>query len=250
MPADGATLRYIVYDLLRDFKQRYSEAEISEYQLTYWVIVHADRLRKQHIQKIDSGEYIHVFELAITQDSITNYFRRFITLPDRIYDLDLDKGIAFITLSQAYPADPTFTTLTFSRTTPAAARRLYFRTEETPSITNPYFYRLNDKAYFLGIDSLTLPRMAEVGLYNTLDPTDLTLNIDQPFDFPQDLIPVLKRQVLDLGMFLLNVPKDVLNDGVDNQGEVPQKKFIGVNDMGEQGSQYRPNQRGYNSEQY
>jgi hypothetical protein len=231
---DGATLRYVVFDILEDFKQAYSQADVSEYQLTYWVLIHADRLKKQHIQKIDSGEYLAIYpNVSVSQDSNGN---KYITLPARIYDFDLDKGVSFITYDQRSGDDhPVFTNITFGRTTPAKAKRLSMRPQESPSPDNPYFYRVGDKLYFLGLSDVSVPTV-EVGIYQTLNPADLSLDIDQPFDFPQDLIPILKRQVLDLGLFALNVPSDLKNDGVSEQGELPQKKFISVNDLNEQTS--------------
>lgn len=228
MAVDGATLRYIVFDLLRDFKQVLPDAEISEYQMTYWVIIYADRLKKLHIQKIDSGEYIHVFDVSVSTDGNS---RKYIELPGRVYDFDLDKGIAFVAYDQD-GALPGFSSITFNRTTAAEAKRLYWRYEETPDEDNPYFYRINDDLFFLGVESTTMSTV-EVGLYTTLDPTDLSLDIDQPFDFPQDLIPILKRQVMDMGQWVKNVPKDYLNDGANITDETPQKKFISVNDLNE-----------------
>ena len=238
MARPGATLRYIVYDLLHDFKQLFADADITPYQITYWTLIHADRLKKQHIQKIDSGEYIHEFSVSI---QLSSAFGKYIELPARIYDYDLDKGVAYINLVASEPLPgvdqkPGYITTTFSRTTAASSRVTYFREEEIPSLTNPYFYRVNDNLRFLGLDDLVLPRSVNIGLYSTLDPTDLTLDIDQSFDFPQDLIPVLKRQVLDLGMFVMNVPKDLINDGVDMREAVPQKKFISVNDLNQEQS--------------
>lgn len=239
MAVEGVTLRYIVYDILRDLKQRFSGAEISEYQLTYWVLVHADRLRKKHIEKIDSGEYVHVFQVPVVYDSLN---RKSIPLPERIYDYDLDKGVAFIShaSSESTPGQDTpggFVSITFSRTTPGAAKMTYWREEELPSFSNPYFYRLNDSLVFLGLETTSLPINVEIGIYSTLNPTDLSLDIDQPFSFPQDLVPVLKRQVLDLGIWTTMVPKDMLADGSNIQGETPQKKFISVNDVSQQEEQ-------------
>ena len=84
MAVDGATLRYILYDILRDFKQRYDDADISEYQLVYWILIHANRLRKLHIEKRDSGEYLTLFDVAISTDADG---RKYITLPASIYDI-------------------------------------------------------------------------------------------------------------------------------------------------------------------
>ena len=53
--AGGATLRMVVYDILRDLKQVFPDANITPFQVTYWVMVHADKLKKQHVQKRDTG---------------------------------------------------------------------------------------------------------------------------------------------------------------------------------------------------
>lgn len=228
MAVDGINLRYIVYDLLRDFKQLYSQADISEYQLTFWVLIHADRLRKQHIEKRSSGEYLAIFDVSV---SSTTAGRQYITLPGRIYDFNDDKGIDFITYAQrSLDPQPIFKSITFGRTTPSEAKRLSYREEEAPSPECPYFYRIGNYIYFLGVENVPLDEV-EVGLFTTLNPTDVNLSLDQAFDFPADLVPLLKRQVLDLGIWALNVPKDLINDGADTPQEMPQKKFVGVNDL-------------------
>jgi len=234
MAVNGVTYRYVVYDILRDFKQRYSQAEISEYQLLYWILIHADRLRKLHIEKRDSGEYIGIFDVAVSIDSNN---RKYITLPSRVYDFNEDRGIAFISYEQrSTDAIPIFSQVTFGRTTPAISKRLQYREEEVPSPDNPYFYRVGDVLPFLGVEDVPM-EYVEVGLYTTLNPTDLTLSLDDYFDFPQDLLPLLKRQVLDLGLWALNVPKDMINDGADSRAPVQQKKFVSVNDINEQQQQ-------------
>ena len=108
-----------------------------------------------------------------------------------------------------------------------------YREEEEPSSTNPYFYRIGNKIPFLGVEDVPITTV-EVGLFTSIDVTDVNLDIDQAFDFPNDLIPVLKRQVLDMGIWVLNVPSDLRNDGADTQPEVPQKKFVSINDINEQ----------------
>ena len=51
----------------------------------------------------------------------------------------------------------------FTRTSPTKMQRLYFRDEETPSPDNPYFYRLNDRIYLLGVEQINITEV-EVGL--------------------------------------------------------------------------------------
>lgn len=228
MAVAGVTLRYILYDILRDLKQRYAAADISEYQVVYWILIHADRLRKLHIEKRDSGEYIAIFEPSVLVDSNN---RKYIAMPARVYDFNEDRGVAFISYDQrTLDALPGFANKVFGRTTPGKAARLGYREEEKPSPTNPYFYRVGDNLFFLGVEDVAMTSV-EVGVYSALNPTDTSLDIDQPFDFPQDLVPQLKRQVLDLGMFLLNVPKDLKNDGIDTPNVVPQKKFVSVSEF-------------------
>jgi len=62
----------------------------------------------------------------------------------------------------------------------------------------------------------------------------VSLDIDQPFEFPQELLPVLKRQILDLGRFILQIPNDLINDGTGLQSkQIPTQKLISVNEQPE-----------------
>jgi len=221
MAVSGVTLRFVLYDILRDMRQRYAQADISEYQVLYWILIHADRLKKQHIEKRRSGEYLSEWEVSLSYTGLPER-RPYIVIPARIYDFDYDRGIHHICFDQGSSDDPGFQTITFSRTTPAAAKRLSWRTEEVPSLTNPYFYRVGNSIYFLGIDESDGIASVETGLFTSFDPTGLNTslndaNLDNYFDFPQDLIPVLKRQVLDLGLFITSLPKDLVNDGSDTR---------------------------------
>jgi hypothetical protein len=227
MTNTAATLRQVVYDLMGDFKQLYADAEFTPYKILYWVLVHADRLRKEHILKIDSGAYTYPFIVNVLVDPING--RNYFELPAAIYDMDGDEGVDYICYDPAIDMDlPTFASNTFNRTTPERAVRLYFRDEETPSPSNPYFYRLNSRIYLLGTEQINLTSL-EVGLKTTLNPNDVDMDIDQPFDFPQDLIPLLKRQVLDLGRFVLQIPRDLTNEGIpiSNKG-MPAQKLVSV----------------------
>lgn len=215
------TLRQVVYDLLTDFKQVHANANIGEYQLAFWVQVHADRLKKLHIQKSDSGAYISSFIVDLHPD--TTYLKEF-DLPDNIYDFDLDRGVAYIATIDALGEDR----IKFTRTSMAKAFRLYYREDETPAYDNPYFYRENNKIKLLGIDDENIEEV-EVGLYTTFNPSDVSVDLDAPWDFPQDLYPILKRQILDLGTWALQVPANKRSDSPGMQ-EMPLKKFLSVDD--------------------
>lgn len=231
------TLRLIVYDLLNKFKQVHVNANISPYQMTYWVLVHADRLKKLHVEKRDSGAYVTPFDVNTeTVDGV----RRF-ELPSNIYDMDRDGGIEYIVYGGDLATDPRYSDVRFTRTTPAKARRLYYHPEEEPSPDNPYFYRLGDYIYLLGEDE-TVSEI-EVGLYMTFSPTDNDLDLDQMFDFPQDLIPILERHILDMGSWAMNVPKNRLNDPIQGSDGVPDKKWTSVDEFRQEDEEEQQRQR-------
>ena len=113
-----------------------------------------------------------------------------------------------------------------------------------PSPANPYFYRSKDTVYFLGVDRISLPNV-EIGLFSTFDPTTPP-DLDEEFNFPQELIPVLQRQVLDIGRFVLQIPMERTNDATLDYGQsqMPRTKLISVNDpalMGQTPQQEQPN---------
>jgi hypothetical protein len=223
----------VVFDLLRMFKQVYDDSDITPYQMAYWVLVHADKLRKQHIEKRDTGEYVSIHDVSVLTDTDD---RKYITLPYRIYDMDLDKAIDFIAYEKQSTKEwPSYVYQTFSRTSMSKAKRLNYRDEEVPSSSNPYFYRSGDTVYLLGVENITLPTV-EVGLMTTLNPADTSLDLDQSFDLPQDLIPVLQRQIMELGLFVLSTPRDLNNDGTgDAEGKVQPKKLTSVNEFRQDG---------------
>jgi hypothetical protein len=54
-------------------------------------------------------------------------------------------------------------------------------------------------------------------------------------DFPDELLIILKRQVLDLGRFTLMLPQERVNDGSDDGARkgVPTNKLVSVNELSE-----------------
>jgi len=223
------TYRYVVYDILNDLKQIYDDAGLTPFKVFYWICIFADRLKKQHIDKISSGAYVSPFTVAITVEPTNG--RNYFILPLTIYDFDKDGGVDYIAYSPNIDLSlPGFSSVTFTRTTPSKAARLYFREEEVPTPSNPYFYRLSDRIYLLGVEQINITEV-EVGLKTTFNPSDITLDIDDEFPFPADLLPLLKRQILDMGRFVLNIPSDKINDGNGFDSKImPTQKLISVND--------------------
>jgi hypothetical protein len=235
-------LRYVVDDIAKDLKQVFDDKIIEKSQIAYWVLLVGNRLKSQHIAKNDSGAYVHAFsgiplEIAVTGSNPNDIpGRKRIVLPEAIYDYDKDGGIQYISYwdEEAVTTDcieaPEFTNRTFIRTTPIETERLYMDKYERPSPRNPYYFRQGEFIYFLGIEKVDV-QTVEIGIFSTFDPlTDIDL--DAKFEFPEELLLILKRQVLDLGRFALKIPEDRKNDGEDttNTDAVSEQKLVSVND--------------------
>ncbi len=237
----GTLLRHIVDDISTDLKQIVDDKLVQSSQVAFWVTMVGNRLKSQHIGKRDTGAFLTVFdEVAVTTTSVSSKNevknRQFIKLPQCIYDYDKDGGIEYISysLEKDMPGcPPAFANTTFTRTTPSLSERIYYNKYEKPSPRNPYFYRVHDHIYFLGIEKVDIQKV-EIGIYTSLDPLT-SVDLDKEFDFPDELIIILKRQVLDLGRFALLMPSDNVNDGTNkiDAGSVPSRKIISVNELDE-----------------
>ena len=84
----------------------------------------------------------------------------------------------------------------------------------------------------------------EVALYSTFNPLT-NCDLDAEFDFPQELLPILQRGVLDLGRFVLQLPAERINDATqDFQGQqIPKTKLVSVNEGKQQQQQQQVQQQ-------
>jgi hypothetical protein len=226
-----ATYRFVANDIRTSLKQMYDDADISLVLVIYWMHVFGDRLKMLHIGKYSSGAFLSRFTaVPVERDDPDPY--PFITLPQRIYDYDKDKGIGYITYDSSISVggEPVLGSVEFQRTYPSALKFLYSREEERPSPDNPYFYRVGDKVYLVGVERVNLLSV-DLGLFTTFDPTIFsspTFSIDNTFDFPEHLLPLLRREILEMGRFVLLIPDNVNNDGSGqvNPGEVPSSRIL------------------------
>lgn len=232
-------LRYVAYDILTDLNETFDDRKVELPQVVYWILIIGNRLKAQQLgsQKYDSGAFLATYTdiPIVTQTTNTNpdvvKERKHFILPASIYDFREDRGINYI----AYTSNgndpkcpPRFTKVTFARTTPKASQLLYFNPHEKPSPINPYFYRTGNYIYLLGLEEIPTDYV-EVGLYTTLDPIQ-TIDIDQNFDFPEELLETLKKEVLSLGSFVFAMPQDRQNTGSQEvDGQIPSKKLVSVN---------------------
>ena len=218
-----ASLRYVIYDLHKTLEQTYVDAEININHVLYWVLVHADRLKSQHIPKHDTGRFKTTFyDVPVLKDA---HNRKYFELPNSIYDFEGDRGIVYVGYHWTFDdCRPPINWITFSRTKPEILKIHYWSEEETPTPKNPYFYRVSDQVFLVGVEAIDIQNI-ELCLMTTFDPQTLG-DLDAEFDFPEELIPILQKQVLDMGRFALMIPAERLNDGTasNNQGQAIAKQ--------------------------
>lgn len=228
-------LRIIVDEILVSIQQTFDDRKVSQAQVAYWVIVVGNQLLGQHNQKRDSGAFLTTYTGIPVQKQASSSNpnivknRKYIELPAGIFDFDRDGGVEYIAYyNNDEKCDPEFRHKTIQRTTPSDVQWLMLNEKTKPSPKNPYWYRTGEIIYLLGIEEVPIKEI-EMGIYQTIDPLE-KIDIDKPFPFPQELLHVLKRQVVDLARFSYLFPgTDRSNDGNDEEQAKSIPKITSVN---------------------
>jgi len=209
--AVGTTYRYVVFDILKSLKSTFPDSEITQNHVLYWVVTVANLMRKRHLKKNDTGAYLTDFDnVPVLKDGIRHY----VELPSAIYDRDFEKGVKYITYQRADVV--AFTHTFFQPTTPSEAFRLYYSNYETPTPSNPYFYRVDKRIYFLGVESIALTKV-EMGLYTALDPRASVTSLDAEIGLNEDQLHQLRIEVLNMGRYVLMIPSERDMEGADTR---------------------------------
>jgi len=221
----GFILRHQVDDIAVTLKQTFDDKIIQKSQILYWILLVGNTLKAQHIQKLDSGAFLSTFTNVPLLQSSTSVDRnivkdrKYFILPETIYDFNNDGAIEYMCyVSDGGPlCPPQFTRQTFTRTTPKISERLYYSGYETPSPKNPYFYRIGNYIYTLGLEMVDV-KFLEIGLFTALDPLT-KIDIDAYFDFPDELTTILRTQVIALAKYSYLFPQERANDGDDSNAD-------------------------------
>lgn len=219
-------LRILVDETLETIKQTFDDRVVSKAQVAYWYIICANQLLGKHISKKDSGAFLSVFAdvpVVNVANNSKNFVkaRKFLMLPSEIFDFDKDNGVEYMTYTSpgGMGCPPKFEEVKFHRTTPAEAEWLVMNPHTRPSPNNPYWYRVGPNLYLLGVEKVPISTV-EMGIYMTVDPVE-KIDIDMPFPFPQELISVLKMNVLDMAKYDFFYPSERQNSGSDDSSEKP-----------------------------
>lgn len=223
------TYRYWVWDTLSILKKTDASSDITEDQVVFWINTIANQVRKERIEKTPTGRYLNIFTNIQIQSSNTSTNpnlvknRKYVDLPDAVYDMMNERGINYICHTQDGTCPPEFLNLYFQPTTPSKAQRLTYSPYETPSAKNPYFYLVDKRrVYLLGLETVS-PRSLEMGLYTTLNLRTNTINLDDEVDLVEEHIDLVRRRILNLASFTMSIPRDSRNDGTDEVDLVKSK---------------------------
>jgi hypothetical protein len=229
------TMRQLAGSLQIGFKKIDDDADIKFNQIVFWATFFVNKYKTVKANQVDSGLYLSIFpEVAVgtfATHAVNEVMgRKYLQLPATILDLDGDKGVDYISYQDKEGAcGPSMAYVKFSRTTPSTMKRIFMSDYEKPSPSNPYFYRVANYIYLLGIDCISVPYV-EMGLLTTFDPFSDCL-LDADLGVGEDVIADIYKNVLELGRFVMNVPSASLNDGTDNTttDAAPKQRVVSVN---------------------
>jgi len=215
------TYRYVIYDLDKSFNASFDDADFTLNQLMYWVMVVANRMRLQQTIATNTDLFTSTFnDVPVLTDSKG---RKYIDLPAYIMDLPNNAGVVYITYNEetCKCEGPAFSQVWFQGVNLGSVQHLYLDEYTKPSAHNPYFYRIGDhidgvkvnRIYLLGLECVPVADV-EIAIKATLDPRQVC-SLDDEIPLPDEMIQDLMMQVLQLGRFVMLMPKENINDGED-----------------------------------
>ena len=215
------TYRYVVYDLQKNFNATFDDADFTFNQILYWTMVVANRLRIQQVLATSSDLFTSTFDYISVQTDAKG--RKYIDMPTQVMDLPNNGGVIYITYNEdtCKCEGPTFAQVWFQPINIGSVQNLYLDEYTKPSSKNPYFYRIGhevngtgvNRLYLLGIECVPVETV-EIAVRSSLDPKKLC-NIDEEIPLPDEMIQELMMQVLQLGKFIMLMPKENANEGED-----------------------------------
>lgn len=215
------TYRYVIYDLDKSFNAAFDDADFTLNQIMYWVMVVANRMRLQQTIATNTDLFTSTFNnVPVLTDTKG---RKYIDLPSQIMDLPNNSGVIYITYNEetCHCEGPSFAQVWFQGVNLGSVQHLYLDEYTKPSAKNPYFYRIGDhidgvkvnRIYLLGLECVDVIDL-EIAIKATLDPKQVC-SLDDEIPLPDEMIQDLMMQVLQLGRFVMLMPKENINDGED-----------------------------------
>lgn len=207
--------RYAVADCKNTLKMLTKDSEVSSETMIFWIRTCENYIRQRTLRVMATGSYLSEYYGINAIPVQTDNIKKWITIPS-IYDLDFEKGIDYI--SYNLPKTPFSKQVRFTQTDAGIIDQLWYSPYEAPEPSNPYFYRVGNNIFLLGIEGVSVVNV-NVGLYSALDPRPIFLSPDAYLQIDDEQYPSLKNMVLNLGKFVLIVPSSRDEVGADQRNE-------------------------------
>jgi len=199
--------------------------------ILYNASIIANKLKNQQLKKgaktgdelgnadMHSTYIVSVIHNDVLDTVVTDFDAAYFDLPAPIMDLSSGSGINAVRylrndLPEGCP--PAFARNPFTQTTLAALHNIYQSKVQAPNSRFPYMARGKfmdkDRLYLFGVPASTKKLLAV--LYTASD--FMTLDLDAPADIQPHLLPTLKKMLMDMEAWALQIPQErTLNDGRD-----------------------------------
>jgi hypothetical protein len=229
------TYRYSLNDCKLALKSAFPDAEIPSNQILFWVRIAENFIMQRHLKVDVTGAYLTEFNTVPVVTTTSPNLRKYVVLPASVLDLTNDTGIVYV----AYQNNVLQNEQVFFQWCEAdEIQTLDWMPLEAPSTSNPYAYRVGNNIYLLGVEALTIANV-QIGMYAAVDPRTDYVNIDSPMAINEEQIISLRDIVLDLGKYMLMIPKERLQAGDDQRAE-----NVGVQTLAKAGIQPNQQQQG------
>lgn len=224
------TYRYLTFAALQALKQTFTDAEMTEEMMIFWVKSAVNRVKAKRLGKtgIVSGSYLSIFTdvpVHFQYGSANNILpkEKYITLPANILDLDLDAAVNWVAY-QCLGDDGCWKKQLFERTTLTQVKLMYDSYFEKPRPTNPYYVRVNEELYLFGVKDVPITTV-EVGLYTSENPKIGDMNWDDEVLLNDEEILDVVNTVLGIGRFVMLIPKERIQDAADTRSNPSYKQY-------------------------
>lgn len=223
------TYAHIVGSLATTLKVVFANAELSDLQILYWVVAGVNSVKQAELESgKSSGSYLQTFTevpVTINYTEKDNVFakRKFIELPANILDLTNDRAIEWICY---------YTTEVKVLTTSKPPPRWFERDSLThviesyrlpfakPTQHQPKYVRVNNLLYLFGIEDAVC-RTVDMALYTSIEPSVLTVTMDDEVFLNDEQIGKVLSYVTGLGRFMFSIPEQKTELADDTREAIP-----------------------------
>jgi len=209
-----STYRYIANEISKTFNYNFPDSTVTFPQIMYWVLVAENYIRQRSLKVTMTGSFLTEFTAVPVLSDAQG--RKYFTLPSQVLDLENEKGIDYILYQQGNV--PYGKQIRLQQTDADIIDKLYWNKYENPSPSNPYFYRVNQTIYTLGIENVPITTL-QMGLYTALDTRPNQVNADSPIFINEEQVVSLREMVFGFAKLALVVPKDRMEVGDDERNE-------------------------------